>query len=142
MTIKSGIIRRNVLFAGLGTLAVIVVVTLIGPHDTCLRDPMKHSRESQAAVRTVNDSLLKFQEVNGRFPSYLSELVPKYIARVPLDAWGNELQYVKNAAPDVMVFSLGQDGHSGGSGVDADIYKNSNLSVVNVSFGGRFACWE
>jgi hypothetical protein len=103
---------------------------------------MKHSRESQAAVRTVNDSLLKFQEVNGRFPSYLSELVPKYIARVPLDAWGNELQYVKNAAPDVMVFSLGQDGHSGGSGVDADIYKNSNLSVVNVSFGGRFACWE
>jgi hypothetical protein len=134
--------NRNLFFlVSLGAAVIIVVVAVIGPRPMC-SDPMNHPRESQAVVRLVSGAVQNFQEANGRFPNVLSELVPKYIARIPLDAWGNELQYLKDAAPDAMVFSIGQDGRRGGFGLDANIYVNSNVGVGVGAAGRGFSCWK
>jgi general secretion pathway protein G len=45
-----------------------------------------------------------------------------YIDRLPVDPWGNEYQYLQPGVHDeIDIFTLGADGVSGGSGMDADI---------------------
>ncbi|NCQ25165.1 MAG: type II secretion system protein GspG [Rhodobacteraceae bacterium CG17_big_fil_post_rev_8_21_14_2_50_63_15] len=45
-----------------------------------------------------------------------------YIDRLPVDPWGNEYQYLQPGVHDEFdIFTLGADGVSGGSGMDADI---------------------
>lgn len=45
-----------------------------------------------------------------------------YIDRLPMDPWGNAYQYLHPGVHDeIDIFTLGADGVSGGSGMDADI---------------------
>lgn len=45
-----------------------------------------------------------------------------YIDRLPQDPWGNEYQYLSPGVHgDIDIFTLGADGVSGGTGLDADI---------------------
>jgi len=46
---------------------------------------------------------------------YLSE------GEVPPDPWGNAYQYKRKSSREIVLFSYGADGESGGDGIDADV---------------------
>lgn len=122
----------------LGILAGIVVPRLLDEPDEARRT------KAMAQIKSIEASLAMYKLHNGFFPSTeqgLEALVRKpeigriptsykdggYIARIPLDPWGNPYIYLSpGARGDYDLISYGADGMPGGEGPGADI-ENHNL---------------
>lgn len=117
----------------LAILAAIVVPRVIGRTDDAM------IAKARADVQGLGTALNLYKLDNFTFPSTdqgLQALVQKpggspeaanwrnggYIDRLPKDPWGRDYQYLSPGAHgDFDIYSLGQDGQSGGEGIAADI---------------------
>ncbi len=131
--------------AGFSLLELMVVVVILSILALVIA-PRIIDRPDQARVARVQSDLSVIQSAvklyrldNYRYPSTeqglralvnrpTTEPVPQnwaangYIDRLPVDPWGNEYQYLfPGVHGEFDVFTLGSDGVTGGSGVDADI---------------------
>ncbi|MBX3386967.1 MAG: type II secretion system protein GspG [Phycisphaeraceae bacterium] len=101
----------------MGVLATVAVVSLSGRGDAAKRGA------TFASLNTVQSSIQQFHLEKNRYPSSLSELVPKYISKTPKDGWKREFIYV-SPSPDGRpydCYSMGSDGQIGG-GDDISIW--------------------
>ncbi len=117
----------------LAILASIVVPRVLGRTDEAM------VAKARADVQGLSTALNLYKLDNFTFPSTdqgLEALVNKpggspeaanwrsggYIDRLPKDAWNRDYQYVSPGSHgDFDVYSLGQDGQTGGEGLAADI---------------------
>lgn len=117
-----GVVTLGVL--GIGCLATLIVPNLLQQVNQAFRD------KAEADVEAIGAAVYAFQEVHGRWPATIEELVTAdddgFVALdsdgVPLDPWGNPYRLrpsTGNEPPPV--FSYGADDQPGGVGLDADI---------------------
>jgi general secretion pathway protein G len=115
----------------LGVLAALVVPRIIGTPDQAKAVAAKQD------VASIMQSLKLYRLDNSRYPTTeqgLQALVTRpvdgpaapnwkaYLDKMPKDPWGKPYQYLNpGVRGEIDVFSLGADGQSGGTGVDADI---------------------
>ncbi|MGD9764259.1 MAG: type II secretion system major pseudopilin GspG [Candidatus Binatia bacterium] len=116
----------------LGLLVALVAPKIIGRTDDA------RVTKAKADVKAVEAALNLFKLDNGFYPSSgegLNALVqapPRarkfnpdgYLAKVPVDPWGNEYLYQSDGR-QILVLSLGADGVEGGDGYNADISNHS-----------------
>jgi general secretion pathway protein G len=103
----------------LSILAAIIVPKVMDRPDTARQVKV------QSDIRALESALNLYKLDNFDYPSTeegLEALVPKYIARLSNDPWGNPYLYLSPGLHgDMDVYTLGADGLQGGSGINADI---------------------
>ena len=103
----------------LSILAAIIVPRVMDRPDTA------RLVKAQSDIRALESALNLYKLDNFNYPSTdegLEALVPKYIARLSNDPWGNPYLYLSPGLHgDMDVYTLGADGLQGGSGMNADI---------------------
>lgn len=117
----------------MGILAALVVPKLMGRTDDARIIAAKQD------IATVMQGLKLYKLDNQRYPTTeqgLQALITKpttgpeangwkpggYLDKLPKDPWGNPYQYLSPGIKgEIDVISLGADGQSGGTGIDADI---------------------
>lgn len=104
-------------------LHLLLVPLITPPMAEASSKPVKVTTEIQSIENAV-----KFYYVdNGEWPASLSDMVGKYLPRVPRDPWGRDYCYsterppISTRALDFYVWSYGADGTAGGSSFDSDI---------------------
>jgi hypothetical protein len=76
---------------------------------------LNHTLESAATAESRRDmarlalAILGCREKNGRFPEKLDDLVPDFIAAVPLDRFDGKPMKLKRTDRDLVVYSIGPD---------------------------------
>lgn len=105
----------------IGLLAALVVPKVVGNTDKA------RVAKAKADIRAIEEAAGLYKLDYGRYPASLEALTQAgranpegYLARVPVDPWGNEYAY-SAAGGQIVVRSLGADGAEGGEGYDADI---------------------
>ena len=103
----------------LSILAAIIVPKVMDRPDTA------RLVKAQSDIRALESALNLYKLDKFNYPSTdegLEALVPKYIARLSNDPWGNPYLYLSPGLHgDMDVYTLGADGLQGGSGMNADI---------------------
>lgn len=103
----------------LSILAAIIVPKVMDRPDTA------RLVKVQSDIRALESALNLYKLDNFEYPSTeggLEALVPKYIARLSNDPWGNPYLYLSPGLHgDMDVYTLGADGLQGGTGINADI---------------------
>jgi len=103
----------------LSILAAIIVPRVMDRPDTA------RLVKAQSDIRALESALNLYKLDNFNYPSTdegLEALVPKYIARLSNDPWGNPYLYLSPGLHgDMDVYTLGADGLQGGTGMNADI---------------------
>ena len=103
----------------LSILAAIIVPKVMDRPDTA------RLVKAQSDIRALESALNLYKLDNFDYPTTdqgLEALVPKYIARLSNDPWGNPYLYLSPGLHgDMDVYTLGADGLQGGSGINADI---------------------
>jgi general secretion pathway protein G len=103
----------------LSILAAIIVPRVMDRPDTA------RLVKAQSDIRALESALNLYKLDNFDYPSTdegLEALVPKYIARLSNDPWGNPYLYLSPGLHgDMDVYTLGADGLQGGTGMNADI---------------------
>ena len=103
----------------LSILAAIIVPRVMDRPDTA------RLVKVQSDIRALESALNLYKLDNFEYPTTeegLEALVPKYIARLSNDPWGNPYLYLSPGLHgDMDVYTLGADGLQGGSGMNADI---------------------
>jgi general secretion pathway protein G len=137
--------QRNKKQSGFTLLEVMVVIVILGILASLVVPNLLGNKEKADQQKAVSDisaleqALDMYKLDNSVYPTTdqgLEALVSKpagspeprnyrdggYIKRLPLDAWGNEYQYMSpgdNGTVDI--FTLGADGQEGGEDINADI---------------------
>ncbi len=73
--------------------------------------------EKAAAGRTVVElarTVARFGNVHGRLPKAFDELVPDFLAKIPLDPYGRSYKLISNGSDQAYVYYYGKDGMSKG----------------------------
>jgi general secretion pathway protein G len=127
------LIEMMVVVVILGVLAALVVPKIMGRPDEARIVKVKHD------IRAIEAALKLYKLDNYVYPSTdqgLEALVTKpqgepeprqwkeggYLDRLPKDPWGTDYLYLSPGTQGEMdIYSLGADGQTGGSGVNADI---------------------
>ncbi|HEV7279590.1 MAG TPA: hypothetical protein VGN57_05200 [Pirellulaceae bacterium] len=65
--------------------------------------------QSEAALAETSLACERFRRAEGRWPQTLAELVPQYLAEVPLDAQGDDRLSYRPDGDDAIVYSFGFD---------------------------------
>jgi general secretion pathway protein G len=103
----------------LSILAAIIVPRVMDRPDTA------RLVKVQSDIRALESALNLYKLDNFEYPTTeegLEALVPKYVARLSNDPWGNPYLYLSPGLHgDMDVYTLGADGLQGGSGMNADI---------------------
>ncbi len=103
----------------LSILAAIIVPRVMDRPDTA------RLVKVQSDIRALESALNLYKLDNFEYPTTeegLEALVPKYVARLSNDPWGNPYLYLSPGLHgDMDVYTLGADGLQGGSGINADI---------------------
>ena len=103
----------------LSILAAIIVPRVMDRPDTA------RLVKAQSDIRAIESALNLYKLDNFDYPTTdegLEALVPKYIARLSNDPWGNPYLYLSPGLHgDMDVYTLGADGLQGGTGINADI---------------------
>ena len=103
----------------LSILAAIIVPKVMDRPDTA------RLVKAQSDIRAIESALNLYKQDNFDYPSTdegLEALVPKYIARLSNDPWGNPYLYLSPGLHgDMDVYTLGADGLQGGTGINADV---------------------
>ena len=116
------------LFFVLLLLIVCVFIALIYP-ERCQRHIIS-SLKTLNDIKVLSIAVETYYLDTGELPKRLENLVPKYIAKLPIEIWVREYQYKKGDKGDFIIFSLGFDGVKGGSGASLDIYKETPPSEI------------
>ena len=101
-----------------------VLTALIVPQ---VMDRPDQARETKAKqdIRAIQAALDLYKLDNFSYPTTdqaLSSLVPKYIARMPKDPWGNKYRYLSPGVQGAVdIYTYGADNLKGGAGSDRDI---------------------
>ena len=81
--------------------------------------------KAQADILAIESALNLYKLDNYNYPTTdqgLEELVPKHIARLAKDPWGNPYLYLSPGLHgDIDIYTLGADGQQGGQDTNADI---------------------
>lgn len=127
------LIEMMVVVVILGVLAALVVPKIMGRPDEARIVKVKHD------IRAIEAALKLYKLDNYVYPNTdqgLEALVTKpqgepeprqwkeggYLDRLPKDPWGTDYLYLSPGTQGEMdIYSLGADGQTGGSGVNADI---------------------
>ncbi|MEM8647809.1 MAG: type II secretion system major pseudopilin GspG [Pseudomonadota bacterium] len=127
------LIELMVVVVILSILAVVIVPRVID------RPDQARAVRAQSDIAAIESALNLYRLDNQRYPTTEQGLqalveaptrapVPQnwadggYIGRLPTDPWGQDYQYLNPGVHgDIDLFSLGADGRTGGSGVDADV---------------------
>ena len=127
------LIELMVVVVILSILAVVIVPRVID------RTDQARAVRAQSDIAAIESALNLYRLDNQRYPTTeqgLQALVEEptrapvpsnwagggYIGRLPTDPWGQDYQYLNPGVHgDFDLFSLGADGRTGGSGVDADV---------------------
>jgi general secretion pathway protein G len=130
--------------AGFTLIELLVVIIILGVLATIIVPRfLDRGEEAKRVAATVQISSFKtaltmFRLDNGFFPTTeqglealvrkpTSEPLPRrwkgYLARIPLDPWGNPYVYISPGihSPGFDIISFGRDGREGGEGENADI---------------------
>lgn len=103
----------------LSILAAIIVPKVMDRPDTA------RLVKVQSDIRALESALNLYKLDNFDYPSTeegLEALVPKYVARLSNDPWGNPYLYLSPGLHgDMDVYTLGADGLQGGTGINADV---------------------
>ena len=103
----------------LSILAAIIVPKVMDRPDTA------RLVKAQSDIRAIESALNLYKLDNFDYPTTdegLEALVPKYIARLSNDPWGNPYLYLSPGLHgDMDVYTLGADGLQGGTGMNSDI---------------------
>ncbi len=139
---KSNLLRGQKGFTLIEIMVVVVILGILaGIVVPRLLDRPEEARRTQAAVqiKSLQEALALYRLDNGFYPTTeqgLQALVSKpqvgripnryrdggYIARIPLDPWGNQYVFLSPGIHDeIDIISYGADGQPGGEGRDADI---------------------
>ena len=103
----------------LGVLAALIVPQVM--------DRPAQARETKAKqdIRAIQAALDLYKLDNYNYPTTdqaMVALVPKYIARVPKDPWGNRYRYLSPGAQSVVdIYTYGADNIKGGTDSNKDI---------------------
>ncbi|MBL0871599.1 MAG: type II secretion system protein GspG [Phycisphaerales bacterium] len=112
--------------AGFTLLEMMLVVLIIGMLATvsvvAIGARMNAARESTTKVKLseLKTALLSYQMEYAAYPERLEALVPKFIEKVPKDAWGKDFFYSPtgatdpSGAPRFELISTGRSGERGG----------------------------
>ena len=73
-------------------------------------------------ARTVVSCIKQVYGERSTYPKSLTELVPNYLERVPLDGWRRPFVYHVESDGSITLMSLGDDGLIGGNGAAADLW--------------------
>ncbi len=65
----------------------------------------------------------RYRKAHGHWPESLKELVPQYLASVPVDVHDGQPLHFRRFAEGVMVYSVGPDGVDNGGNLDKNAYK-------------------
>ena len=127
------LIELMVVVVILSILAVVIVPRVID------RPDQARVSRAKSDIAAIESALALYRLDNQRYPTTeqgLQALVERptrapvpdnwaeggYLARLPIDPWGQPYQYLQPGVHgDVDLFSHGADGRPGGSGVNADI---------------------
>ncbi len=71
-------------------------------------------------VRTAR-AIERYRSRHRAAPDSLERLMPEYLPEIPVDPWGNRLDYAREGTSGYRLTSWGADGAPGGSGADADL---------------------
>jgi hypothetical protein len=94
-------------------------------------------RRDQAVLRCAVVALAaeRYRLAHGRWPERLDDLVPAYLAAVPIDPFdGQRLRY-KRVADGLLVYSVGPDSHDNGGA-----FNRKDISAVNTDL--VFRLWN
>ena len=104
----------------------------IGSMSATVRKTMAAETCRRVVITAI--ALKRFQLKHGTFPEKLSELMPEYVAAVPLDAVdGQPLRYRQNGDGTYLLYSVGEDGLDGGG--DLTPAKTTTSSIWNWQRG-------
>jgi len=86
---------------------------------------MSRKYATKVDIETITSQIEQYKKEYGFYPERLKDLVPKYLKKVPLDVWGKDymLEVSKN---EYRLYTLGQDGMSGGDGLSYDFSNNTD----------------
>lgn len=96
LTAQSGRRRSRAGFTLIEILLVVVIIgILVGVAVPRFSGRTEEARKVSARneMANIKTSLDMYELDNGKYPSSLGELVPKYMDKMPKDPWGNEYTY-------------------------------------------------
>jgi general secretion pathway protein G len=113
----------------MGVLISVAAVSILG------RGEEAKKGATRATMATTASMIKNYVLEQGAYPADLSNLVPKYLEKVPTDAWKHQLIYIANAPGSPHPFSLysyGQSGQAGGSD-SIDYWEDQNSPATSSS---------
>lgn len=114
-----------IVVAIIGLIAGLTVQNFIGTSDTIKKDL------TEASIKMISDSLKHYKVRNGKYPTTdegLEVLVQgkesAILEELPLDPWSRPFYYEYPGSRDKAfdIYSYGEDGQSGGEGINEDLY--------------------
>jgi general secretion pathway protein G len=113
------LIELMVVVVILGVLAALIVPQVMD------RPDQARATKAKQDIRAIQAALDLYKLDNFNYPTTdqaLSSLVPKYIARMPKDPWGNKYRYLSPGVQGAVdIYTYGADNLKGGTGSDQDI---------------------
>jgi hypothetical protein len=74
-----------------------------------------HQRDALLRLLKTDLALRLFRQERGRVPERLDELVPKYLAAIPVDPFSNQPLVYRRGDTDYLLYSVGADGEDNGA---------------------------
>jgi hypothetical protein len=98
------------------------------------------SREgaTRAGIITTMVMVRNYNQEEGGLPPSFDALVPKYMEKIPLDAWRRPLVYRLEPDGGATVLSYGEDGLPGGRGRSADLWERLTPAKGAARADGRW----
>jgi hypothetical protein len=81
----------------------------------------RHHADLRCAAVAI--AVERFRQKHQRWPADLSELVPDFLGKIPLDACDGQPVRYKRLGDSVVIYSVGPDGNDNGGNLDRDATK-------------------
>lgn len=113
------LIELMVVVVILGVLAALIVPQVMD------RPAQARATKAKQDIRAIQAALDLYKLDNYAYPTTdqaLASLIPKYIARLPQDPWGNKYRYLSPGAyGPIDIYTYGADNRKGGTEENQDI---------------------
>ena len=93
-------------------LCFVGIFILVVYPERCQREIVK-SMMVKADINMLYSAINDYAAMVGKLPDSPENLSPKYISKLPKDAWGSEYIYERGHNGEFRVYSLGSDGKKG-----------------------------
>jgi hypothetical protein len=86
---------------------------------------------AQLRLTAVGLAAERYRQAHGRWPRALDELVPEYLAAVPLDPFNGQPLKLSKHDQGIVIYSVGADGVDNGGAINA---ANPNVAGSDIGF--------